>query len=638
MAQTKVQVHITAKDDASKVVSGVGKSFGKLGGVVNKFRNNAKQAGLVLAGLGTSLLLVGKNAVSIASDLEQNRIAFETMTGSAKEAKDLMQKLSDFAVKTPFDMPGVISAGKQLMAMGSSVEDVIPDLKMMGDVAAGLGVPLSRLILNFGQVRMQGKLTGRELRDFAVAGVPLIDQLAESLGVAKNQIAEMVSKGKIGFADVKKAFQDMTSEGGKFNNLMIKQSTTLQGTISNLKDELMRFAAEIVGVSTSGEIREGSLFAVLKQGAEKLLEVVSELRPKVQGFMDALMKNKAAIGALAGAFFGILIAPLIIMIALMGQTLLIVGAVIAIFAVLGAAIMGLKQLWENNFLGIQNIVKATADFFQSAWELIKQIIQGVTDWFMGTALPAIQGFFDEIKKWLLFFAAIWQLEWAVIYDVLALVVKWFWGWAGPTIMKFFGWVKSIVKDYVEDWKKRFALVKQIIQIAVNYFNEHIYPQLVKFFTNIKKAVSDVKEWFSKRWEEIKKIVQDALDYIKGIIDRFKPKIHIGLDLPNIEAAWENLKRRARDVGIPGFQAGGIVPGPIGAPVPALLHAGERVIPAGVSPRGGGDSGGKGVTFEVHIGLYAGSETEKRNIAKDLYAALVQVAQSQNKTVRELMGA
>lgn len=80
------------------------------------------------------------------------------------------------------------------------------------------------------------------------------------------------------------------------------------------------------------------------------------------------------------------------------------------------------------------------------------------------------------------------------------------------------------------------------------------------------------------------------------------------------------------------QAGGIVPGAVGEPMPIMAHGQERVIPAGV---GVGVGGGE-INFNVSIGLYAGAETEKRNIARELYAALVQVAQSQNKTVQELM--
>jgi hypothetical protein len=87
--------------------------------------------------------------------------------------------------------------------------------------------------------------------------------------------------------------------------------------------------------------------------------------------------------------------------------------------------------------------------------------------------------------------------------------------------------------------------------------------------------------------------------------------------------------------IPHLQTGGMVPGPIGQPVPAILHGGEEVIPAERVSKGSG--GGGGIVFEVNIGMYAGSETEKRNIAEELYRGLVRVAQSQNMTVAEAFG-
>jgi len=112
----------------------------------------------------------------------------------------------------------------------------------LGDVAAGLGAPLGRLALNYGQVRAQTKLTGRELRDFAIAGVPLLGELAKILNVSQSQVQEMISRGEIGFPLVEQAFRNMTSEGGRFNDLMIRQSKSLLGMISNLRDFITLFA------------------------------------------------------------------------------------------------------------------------------------------------------------------------------------------------------------------------------------------------------------------------------------------------------------------------------------------------------------------------------------------------------------
>ena len=155
------------------------------------------------------------------------------------------------------------------------------------------------------------------------------------------------------------------------------------------------------------------------------------------------------------------------------------------------------------------------------------------------------------------------------------------------------------------------------------------------FEKAKKAVNEFWESVRDRFDKVKEKVESVINFIKNLIENFKPKIKINIDLPDIGKAWENLKTKARDIGIPGFQTGGIVSGPIGTPIPAIVHAGERIIPAGVQASGGGAGGS--IALHVNIGLYAGTETEKRNIAQVLYNSLVQLAQSQNKNVAEFMG-
>ena len=186
-----------------------------------------------------------RDSVRAAASVQQWGLSFEVMTGSAQLAKQTMEELSEFAMQSSFDLPDVVSNAKQLMGMGIELENVIPTMKMLGDTAAGLGVPLQRLALNFGQVKSQGKLTGRELRDFAISGVPLLETLANSMGKTKQEITAMVSESKIGFTDVRNAFIAMTSEGGKFNNLMQRTvNETLLGKWSNFKDVLFRVKSE----------------------------------------------------------------------------------------------------------------------------------------------------------------------------------------------------------------------------------------------------------------------------------------------------------------------------------------------------------------------------------------------------------
>jgi len=169
----------------------------------------ARRLGVAMAAMGATTLAAGVHFAKAGAEAEKSMVAFETMTGSAEKASEIMAKMEEFALETPFSFGEVEKNVKLLKAMGIETDNLFGTMRSLGDVAAGLNVPLERIALNFGQVRAQGKLTGRELRDFAIAGVPIRESLAKNLGVPLKKVGEMISKGKIGFEDVKKAFANM---------------------------------------------------------------------------------------------------------------------------------------------------------------------------------------------------------------------------------------------------------------------------------------------------------------------------------------------------------------------------------------------------------------------------------------------
>ena len=203
---------------------------------------NAIKASLKGVGIATAAVSAGIGfLLNEAGKQEQTNVAFNTLLGSAELAQKTIAELQAFAAKTPFTLPGIEMNAKQLLGMGIEVDRLVPTLKALGDVSAGLSVPLERLALNFGQIKAQGKLTGRELRDFAVAGVPLLDVLSKQFGKTKEEVQDLVSSGQVGFEDVEKAFIAMTSTGGRFNDLMMAQSKTLFGLLSNAEDFVILF-------------------------------------------------------------------------------------------------------------------------------------------------------------------------------------------------------------------------------------------------------------------------------------------------------------------------------------------------------------------------------------------------------------
>ena len=199
----------------------------------------------VWSAIGSRIVDLGKRVIQLADNYEQAKISFTTMLGSADKAESLLSKLSSFAKQTPFELTDVRENAKQLLAMGISADHIIPTMKALGDVSAGLGVPMERLALNYGQVITKGKLAGQELKDFTTAGVPLLDELSKNLGKSKTEIQDMISKGQISADMVTEAFKTMTSEGGRFADLMAKQSGTLSGMRSNFSDTLAGISEKI---------------------------------------------------------------------------------------------------------------------------------------------------------------------------------------------------------------------------------------------------------------------------------------------------------------------------------------------------------------------------------------------------------
>ena len=124
------------------------------------------------------------------------------------------------------------------MAYGVAAEEVNDTLVHLGDIAAGLSIPLNDLVYLYGTTMTQGRMFTQDLRQFQGRGIPIAEELAKQFGVTKDKVGELVTAGKVGAEEFKKAIMDMSSEGGKFGGLMEAQSKTITGQISNLEDAI----------------------------------------------------------------------------------------------------------------------------------------------------------------------------------------------------------------------------------------------------------------------------------------------------------------------------------------------------------------------------------------------------------------
>lgn len=237
----------------------------KAGGLIKKgLKVSAGAFAAVAGGIGA----VAAKGIAYNSQMEQLQASYTTMLGSASKATQLIGNLKDMAAKTPFETSDLAHATQTLLSFGVSSQDVMKDLKMLGDVSQGNKEKFDSLSLAFAQITANGKLQGQDLLQLVNAGFNPLQVMAKKTGKSMAELRDEMSKGGISAQDVTDAFKAATSQGGQFYNAMNSQSKTFNGQISTLKDNTNMFL---------GDLTKG-----LQEAAK------NDALPKVNKWMDSL--------------------------------------------------------------------------------------------------------------------------------------------------------------------------------------------------------------------------------------------------------------------------------------------------------------------------------------------------------------
>lgn len=223
--------------NANRLLSSIGTQAEREGAKIDSAFSNIKRAALSLSA-GWSAQSFVRGIVQVRGEFEKLEVAMNTMLQSKERADALMTQMVRTAATTPFGLQEVASGAKQLLAYGMASEEVNGTLIKLGDIAAGLSIPLGDIIYLYGTTMAQGRIYTQDLNQFTNRGIPMLKELASQFGVAESQVKKLVEEGKVGFPEVKKAIDSMTGAGGKFGGLMEAQSKTIAGQISNLEDQL----------------------------------------------------------------------------------------------------------------------------------------------------------------------------------------------------------------------------------------------------------------------------------------------------------------------------------------------------------------------------------------------------------------
>lgn len=318
-----------------------------------------------------------------AGELEQIEVAFETMLRSAEKAKKLLADLFEFAGTTPFEIPNILSTARQLLAMGVEARNIIPNLRILGNAAAGLSRPIERLALAFGQVKARTVLSGIELKTFVLAGVPILDVLAKQLGKTTAEVKKLIPQNRISFKQVREAFREMSREGGIFFNLTQKQSRTLFGLFSIIKDQITLISQEVGGALLPNvkKIEIGILDffkANKKLIVQKLSKFLNQIGKGLVFLFKTLKGGLSLLGDITDIFGGL------------GATIKIATIALATFT----AVSFLRSI-GNLLLGITDLILAFSGLGTAA--VVAQIKVFAFPLAVGLLFATLLGLVDEVK-------------------------------------------------------------------------------------------------------------------------------------------------------------------------------------------------------------------------------------------------
>ena len=234
------------------------------------------------AAVAAGAVAAAKLGLGLVSSAEQAEVAFTTMLGSASKAMKMLKDLKEFAASTPFQLGELRDSARQLLAFGVAGDDILPMMKTLGDLAAGTQKPIGDFVDIFGKVKATGVASLGDINRLADRGVPIYDALAKQMGVTAGEIKSLASTGKIGLAEIQGALESVVQSGGLFENAMEKQSKTLAGIWSTLKDNVLFVIKDIAqalvdGFDLKGLLKDGIGFIQsLKSGITSILPFITQ--------------------------------------------------------------------------------------------------------------------------------------------------------------------------------------------------------------------------------------------------------------------------------------------------------------------------------------------------------------------------
>lgn len=472
------------------------------------FKAMATATGVVATAMAGALA----NGVKFNAEIEQLQTSFEVMTGSADKAREVIEKLKKVGAQTPYELKGLAQTTQTLMQYGLTADEAYNATINLGDIAQGNAEKMQSIALAFGQMSSLGKVTMQDIKQMINAGFNPLQAIADMTGESIEKVNKRYEDGAISVEEVTKAMQYASSENGRYFNSMEKQSKTLAGQISTLKDNF------------------DSLTGTLSEGLSKTIsgEVLPSINNLLQNMETAF--NEGGIPALAEAV-GTGIADMITAITEEAPKFIDVAMLIIENLVTGInnnlpTIINSAVTLISNF--IQTIVKMLPDLLKMGINILIELAKGITQ-----ALPTLIPVAVDTILTLV----------DTILDNLDLIVD--------TALEL---IVTLALALIDALPRLIAKVPEIIYAIINTltrpeFIMKLVEAGIKLIIALIKGIIDTKKQLKEKGIEIIK------DFISNLFstERLQEIKDVGKNIiaglwRGITEKWESLKGKVKDFG------------------------------------------------------------------------------------------
>jgi tape measure domain-containing protein len=359
----------------------------------------SRQASIAMGLFGAALGAAGIASIKLAADLEQSRVAFTTLLGSATKADAFLRDLAMFAAQTPFEFKGLQDSARRLLAFGFAAQDVIPLMNGIGNAVAGLGggkEQIDRVTLALGQMQAKGKVSAEEMNQLAELGIPGWKMIASAIGISIPEAMKLAEKGAIDSTTAINAL--ITGMNDKFPGMMEKQSKTINGVFSNLVDGATR-TATLIGERL---IRAFHVADIIGNAANIIAGFAATIENAgLVAAMDKLFPPglQITIVAIAGALTASMIPALVGVATAFGTAVVAAGP----FLLAGAAVGGLAYIIARNWEGLtgffSGLFSGIAILVGKLVENIRKPFVAVIEWIRGklqSLLEIVSGVLERV--------------------------------------------------------------------------------------------------------------------------------------------------------------------------------------------------------------------------------------------------